>query len=118
MICPHCGFDNIQGSDDCTNCKQDLTYLDEPIQAAGSHVERVLMEEPVRVLSPATPISVPADTSLHDVIQLMITRKIGCVLITDGPDLVGIFTERDVLMSVAGREQELGSESVREWMTQ
>lgn len=117
MICPHCGFDNIQGADDCTNCKHDLTYLDEPILAAGSHVERLLMEEPIRVLLPASPICVSADTPLSKVLQVMIDRKIGCVLVTDGAELSGIFTERDVLMTIAGREAELANEPVREWMT-
>jgi CBS domain-containing protein len=75
------------------------------------------MEEPVSVLSPASPICVAPDTPLYEVIQTLIDRKIGCVLVTDGPDLVGIFTERDLLMNIAGREQELKSDAVREWMT-
>jgi CBS domain-containing protein len=39
------------------------------------------------------------------------------VLVVDGTELVGIFTERDVLMNVAGREQEFAEDPVREWMT-
>ena len=50
-------------------------------------------------------------------IQTLVERKIGCVLVNDGPELVGIFTERDVLMHIAGRENEVGGEAVREWMT-
>ena len=117
MICPHCGYENIAGADDCANCKQDLTYLDQPSVAAGSQIERMLMEEPVSVLEPATPISVSPDTPLHKVIQTLIDKKIGCVLVTDGPELVGVFTERDVLMNIAGREKELANDPIREWMT-
>ncbi len=117
MICPQCGFENIAGADDCANCKQDLTYFDQPAATAGSAVERALTEEQVRVLEPARPICVPPTACLRDVIQTLIDKKIGCVLVTDGPDLLGIFTERDVLMNLAGREKELANEQVREWMT-
>ena len=117
MICPHCGYENIPGADYCANCKQDLTYLDQPSVAAGSQIERLLMEEPVSVLEPAMPISVTPDTPLHKVIQTLIDRKIGCVLVTDGSELVGVFTERDVLMNIAGREKELANDPIREWIT-
>jgi CBS domain-containing protein len=117
MICPQCGYENIAGADECENCKNDLTYLDQPQVAAGSAVERALMEQPVRVLEPAELVCVSPETPLRDVIQTMIDKKVGCVLVTDGPELVGIFTERDLLMNIAGREQELGNDQVREWMT-
>ena len=117
MLCPHCGQNNIPGADECANCKQDLTYLDQPNIAADSPVERALMEQPVSVLDPATPICVSADTPLRQVIQTLIDKKIGCVLVTDGGDLVGIFTERDVLLNIAGREQEFANDPIREWMT-
>lgn len=116
MICPDCGYDNIQGIDECAGCKQDLTYLDDP-SLAGSPVERLLMEEPVRELKPARPIRVSPETPLRDVVQTMIDKKIGCVLVTEGSELVGIFTERDLVMQIAGREQELLDDPVREWMT-
>lgn len=117
MLCPHCGQENIAGTDECSNCKQDLTYLDEPIVAAGSRVERMLMREAVSVLEPANPICVSAETPLRKVIQTLIDKKIGCVLVTDGPDLLGIFTERDVLMNISGREQEVANDPIRDWMT-
>lgn len=115
MICPHCGYDNIVGDDECARCKQDLTFLDEP--SANSEVERLLMEQPVRVLKPATPISVQSKTTVRDVIRTMTDKKIGCVLVLRDADLVGIFTERDVLMKIAGRESEMGNAAVGDWMT-
>ena len=115
MICPHCGYDNIQGADECARCMQDLTYLDEP--TADSFVEQLIMEDPVRVLKPAVPVCVSPDTPLGDVIRTMSEKRIGCLLVTDGPELVGILTERDLLMNLAGREAELANDPVREWMT-
>ena len=117
MLCPYCGHENIPGADECEGCKQDLTYFDQPLAAAGSPVERMLMEEPVRGLKPARPIRVSPDTPLREAVQTMIDKKIGCVLVTDGAELVGIFTERDLLMQIAGREQALLEDPVREWMT-
>jgi CBS domain-containing protein len=117
MLCPHCGHDNIAGADDCANCKNDLTYLDQGMVIAGSPVERALVENTIRVLQPPEPITVAPDTPLHEAIQTLIDKKIGCVLVVDGGDLLGIFTERDVLMNIAGREGEFANDAVREWMT-
>jgi CBS domain-containing protein len=117
MLCPHCSHENIPGADECANCKNDLTYFDQPAIAAGSAVERALMGQAVRTLRPPAPISVSPSTPLRDVIQTLIDKRIGCALVVDGNELVGIFTERDVLMTIAGREQELGGDAVREWMT-
>jgi CBS domain-containing protein len=117
MICPQCGYDNIPGADECEHCKNDLTFLDQPAIATACEVERALMEQPVRVLQPPRPISAPASSPLRDVLQLMVDKKIGCVLVIDDSELVGIFTERDVLLQIAGREQELAGDAIREWMT-
>jgi CBS domain-containing protein len=117
MICPQCGFENIRGADECAGCQQDLTYLDEPATAAGSSVERAIMEEPVGVLEPAVPVCVRPDTPVHQVIRVMLETRTASVLVMDRADLVGIFTERDLLMDIAGRERALADAPIREWMT-
>ena len=117
MICPHCGYENIRGADECVGCQQDLTYLDEPSEAADSAVERAILEEPVRSLQPAPPVCVHPDSPVRDVIQTMLETKTASVLVMDSGDLVGIFTERDLLMDIAGREDAAGGDPIREWMT-
>jgi CBS domain-containing protein len=117
MICPHCGHENVPGADECENCRQDLTFLDDPLVAAKSAVERSLMGNPVRLLEPAAPVCVPPQTTLRDVIRTLIERKTACVLVTQSRELVGIFTERDLLMNIAGREDQTSGDEVREWMT-
>lgn len=47
-------------------------------------------------------VTVQSDITIASVIQLMNQRGVGSVLVFDGGDLVGIFTERDVLKRVAG----------------
>ena len=115
MICPDCGCDNIDGADECTNCQQDLTHLEEP--TAGSVVERVIMEEAVRLLNPPKPICVASATPLGEVVRTLIDAKIGCVLVVDDQELVGIFTERDLLLKIAGSEKQYEEHPIREWMT-
>ena len=46
--------------------------------------------------------TVPVTATVHEAVQKMIDARIGSVLVVDGDALVGIFTERDVLVRVVG----------------
>lgn len=63
----------------------------------------------IKEVPPHAAVSVSPSTSVADAIHAMIVRRIGCVLVVDGETLVGIFTERDVLMRVveAGKNPRL-----------
>ncbi len=101
MICPTCGWDNLPGNEECANCQQDLTPLDRP--SAGSKVERSLMEDSVNLLRPKKPISVQPGTTIDEAIRIMLQHNIGALLVLDeAGQLVGIFSERDLLQKVAG----------------
>jgi CBS domain-containing protein len=103
MICPNCGHDNLPGSEECTSCLQDLTQLDRPV--AQDRVERSLMEDPVSVLRPRHPVTIGPTTSVREAIQTMLARDIGALLVVDrAGKLLGIFSERDLLIKVAGLE--------------
>ncbi len=52
-------------------------------------------------------LTVSASTTLADVIHLMQQERRACVLIMENDRLAGIFTERDVLMKVAGQPLDL-----------
>src|SRR5947207_6487558 len=83
-------------------------------------VERVaeLLEDPLSKLGPAEPVCVPETMSAHDAIQVMVAQRRAGVLVVDaGGRLVGIFTERDVLTRVAGRDLDPRRTSLREVMT-
>ena len=100
MICPTCGWDNLPGNEECSNCLQDLTPLDRPV--AQNRVERSLMEDPVSVLRPRPPITVLATTTVRQAIQVMLGHNLGSLLVVDGSGrLVGILSERDLLKKVA-----------------
>ena len=64
-----------------------------------------------------TPLVVEANTSLASVIEAMQRDDRGTVLVVDAGKLVGIFTERDVLMKVAGLPIDLTQSKVSAFMT-
>ncbi len=100
MICPVCGFENIQGDDSCENCGADLRTADIPHPA--SPFEARLVAEQLLELDPRRPVSLPASAPAADAIRAMQERGIGAVLVTEPDDgdghLAGIFTERDALL--------------------
>ncbi|MCB0310518.1 MAG: CBS domain-containing protein, partial [Bdellovibrionales bacterium] len=57
--------------------------------------------QPVSLLNPHEPICVSPDSTLIDVWQAFRQHKIGCVLVTDKSSrLIGIFSERDLVLKV------------------
>ena len=116
IICSACGFDNIAGSDACEQCNQSLT--DAYITQADSGVERSIFDRSLLELNPRPAETVEGSTSLAEVISRLKSRNYGCVLITGhGGELVGIFTERDVLLKVAGLIDDLDGTPVERLMT-
>jgi CBS domain-containing protein len=116
MICPTCNFDNLPGSESCSNCLADLTQLDRP--AAQDRVEKSLMEDPVAILRPRPAVTLPATATVGEAIQTMLDGDIGALLIVDGAgQLVGIFSERDLLTRVAGTTADYARRPVNQFMT-
>ncbi len=115
MICPDCGHDNIDGSDACESCGQDLRSVDVPHPLGG--LQRRIMETPLLELNPAPALTVPPAEPVSKVIARMQAHRQGSVLIVDGDRLVGIFTERDALNRLAGRGLDLETLPVSRVMT-
>ncbi len=74
-------------------------------------VSMVLKRKGYRVLS------VPPTVTVLEAVQEMNQHKIGCILVMDGPHLLGVFTERDVLTRVVAEERTPSSCMVRDVMT-
>jgi CBS domain-containing protein len=113
MRCPVCGFENLLGSDVCDNCGSDLAGHDTP-QAATSFRGQLLGEH-LDALGIAAPETVDIGADVDDAIQRMHDKGIDCVLVTADGRLVGIFTDRDAVVKVAG--QPLPSRKITELMT-
>jgi CBS domain-containing protein len=94
-----------------------MEELDKPA-AETTAVQDKLIQDTIASLTPKAPIEVDAATSLAKAIRQLNAHNIGCLLITDDDDrLQGIFTERDVLMRVAGLVEDLSSAKVADYMT-
>lgn len=62
-----------------------------------------LQSETIRSAYPETPVAVEPDTPIADVIRLMQAERVAAVLVCDDDQLVGVFTERDVLRLLSER---------------
>jgi len=98
LICPYCQAENIEGADECAECSQPLT--DMGVRVPASSVEADLMRDRIERLWPKTPSTVSPHTTVGEVLQKMVGETIGCVMVVDQGQLVGIFSERDALMKL------------------
>ena len=101
MICPVCGFDNLQGSDECENCGADLRTADIP--QPGSLLEDRLVSDQLEDVRRREPIFVSRDTPLRIAGRTRQDEHVTCLLVGEGRRLDGILTERNLLMRAAGR---------------
>lgn len=60
---------------------------------------------PIKHLRGRKPLTMNPDATVVDAVDLMRKKNIGCVLLTENKKLCGIFTERDVLLKVAGTKK-------------
>lgn len=97
----------MSDSDRLTDTNDDLdrdeAYFDSTSVRRRSFDSR-LLNEPLTLLPSHPPLALPDDATVKDAMQAMKRRHRGCVLITDDGSLtsplIGIFTERDVLLKV------------------
>ena len=101
MQCPICGVDNLAGSDVCDACGAELGAVGLPEPATG--FEARLVVEHLDELGRHVPVAVRPGAPVLEAIRSMQEHRIGCVLVSEGQRLVGIFTERDALLKLAGR---------------
>lgn len=113
MTCPVCQWQNYQGDDLCQNCGADLRTADTPEPATG--FRGPLLGLHLEELGAPAPHLVDAGTDVADLIETMHREGIDCMLVTEGGELAGIFTDRDALLKLAGRG--LAHQPVRELMT-
>lgn len=114
MECPRCGHENLDGADACSECLEDLTHLDAP--SPHSALERAIMEHPLGAVETAEPAIVAPDAPLREVVNRLLETD-GAAMVVYDSVLVGIFSERDLLMKIGDRFEELADRPIREFMT-
>lgn len=97
MKCPDCGHENVPGADECQDCGGSLWGL----ESQGNEFERGIEGHPISVLCPREPVCVRPETPVREVIAEMAHRHIGCVLVEENANLLGVFSERDALNKVS-----------------
>lgn len=95
-------------------------FEDEPSRTLGGF-DKSLLQESLGTLKTRPPLVFPAAASVTSAMRDMQTERRGCVLITEdgtqGTRLIGIFTERDVLLRIVDRGRNPASLPLREVMT-
>jgi CBS domain-containing protein len=115
MICPSCGYDNIEGADRCDECLTSLFNLD-AAQGGRRVLARSVMQNDLRQLEQEF-LGVSPDSPVSEVIQNMQEAQVGCALVLSEGKLVGIFTERDLLNKLTGKMASTSSTSVKDLMS-
>jgi len=95
-------------------------YEDEP-RVPISAFDKTLLKEPLRMLRSRLPLVFAPTASVRDAMHAMQRDRRGCVLIsedgTQNSPLLGIFTERDVLLKIVDHKRDPNSLPLREVMT-
>src|SRR5262245_16902324 len=116
MYCPSCGYDNIEGVDRCEECMTPLLNLDVPRPDSTEGLARSVMEDKLSQLDQEF-LGVTPDAPVNEVITKMKQAGLGCVLVLDQGELVGIFTERDLLNKLTGKSASPQTTAVKELMS-
>ncbi len=116
MICPSCGYDNIEGVDRCDECMTPLRQLDVPQIDTTVGLARSAMQNDLRQLGQEF-LGVSPDAPVSEVIQKMQQAQLGCALVLSEGKLVGIFTERDLLKKLTGKVASAPTTAVKELMS-
>lgn len=115
MRCPNCGTDNIPGNDLCEVCGSDLAGLDRVESQANFQGQ--LMSDRIGDVTMGPALVVEGSASVREAVETMRRFRHGCVLVQDQGQLVGIFTERDLLTRVLRRDRDPSAVRLAEVMT-
>jgi CBS domain-containing protein len=80
------------------------------------NIERILQERKIRQLSLSPLVTIDSRKSLKEAVAAMQQKQVGCILITQNEQLVGIFTERDLIGKVMGQHVD-DSREIKAFMT-
>jgi len=76
-----------------------------------------LTKSTVVSLNPLEPVFLETNASVADAIKCMRDHKAGCVLVSDSKNLVGMLTERDILLKLGSEVRDLHDVPVADLMS-
>jgi len=98
VICPQCGFENIQGEDECANCGFDLMSVDIPAPSSEFEAEMVVI--PLADLRHHKPLTIAPTATAAEAVSQMQQAGAGCLIVEEGGRVRGILSERDLVMKL------------------
>lgn len=115
--CPACHAPNIPGAELCEACHSPLVMV-ERHRIRSPIVARALSKAPVTSLESSKPLYVKADESAHDLVRKLNDGGCSAALVVDDQGhLIGIVTERDLLLKIKPLLPGQSSPKVAEIMT-
>lgn len=89
----------------------------EAIPDRGNALRIDTLTQPVSSFMRPKTGTVAPNATVYEAVQLMARGHYGCVLVLDGPRLVGILSERDVVVRLVERDKDPKTEKVKDHMT-
>tara|TARA_B100001250_G_C19761234_1_gene772538 strand:+ start:335 stop:886 length:552 start_codon:yes stop_codon:yes gene_type:complete len=86
---------------------------DEPVIKEAVHIQA-----PISDFGLVAPLISEIGTSMKNALKQLQQKKQNCLLVVDNESLIGILTERDVLLKVTGKGFDLDLVTVEEFMTE
>ncbi|MBI4179914.1 CBS domain-containing protein [bacterium] len=80
--------------------------MEETKQASAFSLEEILKTDKIRHLRPHAVPMLGRKATVRDAVEAMRKTRRGCILVCHGKNIVGIFTERDVLLKVSDGSEE------------
>lgn len=118
ILCPSCGFSNLAGSDRCEECLHSLMQRDLPRPKKDDKIQSTIMSDPVGNLLTGKDLLVANITdTVEKVTAIFQKKKKHCVLVYEHKHLVGILSNRDLVLKVAGKYRDLSQVKIGAVMT-
>ncbi len=116
--CQACGYENIQGEDRCAQCLHSLMQRDLPRAKKDDLIQTVMMTAPIADLITGKDLLVANITdTVEKIVKILQAEGKNCVLIYKKKKLVGIISNRDLLLKVAGKHKDLSKIKAEDVMT-
>jgi CBS domain-containing protein len=117
--CPFCAFENPSVADHCGQCLHSLMKRDIPsLRRKGDAFQDALLKEPISELLTGLDLLVCSpDDTLEKIIKIFQKDKKGCVLVYKNKKMVGILSNRDLVLRTTGTKMDLKKIKVDEVMT-
>ena len=93
LDCPYCDQPVIEGSDECESCGHPLS--DSHLPTPENEVELGLLTDRLAASQSRWPLLISPSMPVRECLRLLVDNRIGCLLVVEKGELVGIFTERD-----------------------